>query len=571
MSAIDDFLSHYYARNPVNATFTGVHDFDALLPDWSRGARAREADEMRALRDRLDDEHPLPAGGAASLREDPVSLDAELARANLDIRLAEFESSFFHDRNPALWTGEAIFGAVSLMIRDFAPFAVRVASLTARLAATPAFLDGVQDTLTGAVPERWRARAIAECETAVDLFGEGLERWLAESRHDSTGTRDVTADEMSSLMAAALSARNAFEETRSYLHGLADAEDFRYGAGEDLLVTLVARGHFSRESPRELLARAETAMLAQREILGEMLASRGESWEDAQRAIAADRVDPEAFYDAFARRWLEIRQGVDAAAIVTWPEWPITYTPIPGWARPYAPKLYWLFYRSPAPFDPYDVYDYLVTPVDESVSVLDRTARLAAWNRPTITLNHVVHHGGLGHHVQNWHAIHRSSSRIGVIAAVDCASRIGMFLGGSMAEGWACYATELAGELGLLTPLELLSEQHTRVRLLARAIVDLRLHLGEWTFDECVSYYQDTVGMPHETAAAETTKNSMFPGTALMYWLGTDAIFTARERARAAARKSANGAGSELDLRAFHDALLSRGSIPVTLAAELMR
>ena len=47
-----------------------------------------------------------------------------------------------------------------------------------------------------------------------------------------------------------------------------------------------------------------------------------------------------------------------------------------------------------------------------------------------------------------------------------------------MAEGWACYATDLMEELGFLTPLERSPQQHTRVRMLARAIVDIELHAG---------------------------------------------------------------------------------------------
>jgi uncharacterized protein (DUF885 family) len=135
-----------------------------------------------------------------------------------------------------------------------------------------------------------------------------------------------------------------------------------------------------------------------------------------------------------------------------------------------------------------------------------------------------------------------------------------------MAEGWACYATQLMEELGMLTELEKVSEQHTRVRMLARAIVDIRLHHGECTFAEAVQFYQDVVGMPVDVATAEATKNSMFPCTALMYWLGTGTILHLRETmsARAAAAKQT------FHLRDFHDALLSRGAIPVRLAATLL-
>jgi uncharacterized protein (DUF885 family) len=185
------------------------------------------------------------------------------------------------------------------------------------------------------------------------------------------------------------------------------------------------------------------------------------------------------------------------------------------------------------------------------------------WNTSTIRLNHVLHHGGLGHHVQNWHAYHRARSRAAKIAAVDCANRIGMFSGGSMAEGWACYATVLAGELGLLSPLEQLAERHSRLRFLARAIVDIELHQGTMSFAEAVAFYSGTVGLTDSVARAEAVKNSMFPCTAVMYWLGLQGILDLREAVRAKR-------GASFTLKDFHDELLGLGSIPVPLAARMM-
>ncbi len=135
-----------------------------------------------------------------------------------------------------------------------------------------------------------------------------------------------------------------------------------------------------------------------------------------------------------------------------------------------------------------------------------------------------------------------------------------MFCAGSMAEGWACYATDLMDEIGFLTPDQSVAQQHTRARLAARAIVDLGLHGGTLTFDAAVAVYPDRVGMPEDAARAEACKNSMFPATALMYWLGTDALHRLR-RERSAG----------LSLREFHDRLLSFGSIPVPLIADVWR
>jgi uncharacterized protein (DUF885 family) len=138
-----------------------------------------------------------------------------------------------------------------------------------------------------------------------------------------------------------------------------------------------------------------------------------------------------------------------------------------------------------------------------------------------------------------------------------------MFCGGTMAEGWACYATQLVGELGFLTPLEQLAEQHSRVRFLARAIVDIELHQRTMSFENAMQLYTERVGMSEPAARAEAVKNSMFPCTAIMYWLGTQGIVDLRETLRAKQ-------GPGFSLKAFHDELLGLGSIPVPLAARIM-
>jgi len=118
-------------------------------------------------------------------------------------------------------------------------------------------------------------------------------------------------------------------------------------------------------------------------------------------------------------------------------------------------------------------------------------------------------------------------------------------------------------EAGFFTPEESVAQQHTRARLLARAIVDIGLHERSLRFDEAVAMYCDRIGMTPEAARAEACKNSMFPGTASMYWLGTEGLHQLRR-----ARERAEGAA--FSPRRFHDRVLSYGSIPVPLVARLM-
>ena len=194
---------------------------------------------------------------------------------------------------------------------------------------------------------------------------------------------------------------------------------------------------------------------------------------------------------------------------------------------------------------------------------------LRANNDAVIRANHVIHHGGLGHHVQNWHAF-RSRSRIGRMAAVDGPARIAMHCGGTMAEGWACYATDLMAELaeagveGGMTRLEAYAERASTVRMCCRAIVDVELHSGRMDLEGAAAFYREQAGMTEGAALGEAVKNSMFPGMALMYRAGTGEIHRLR-------RELAADLGPAFDLRAFHDRFLSWGSIPVTLAGDLTR
>ncbi len=55
---LDDFFAAYYGAGPVNATFIGVHDYDAALPDFSENGVAGTLAEMKALLKRSES---LPA------------------------------------------------------------------------------------------------------------------------------------------------------------------------------------------------------------------------------------------------------------------------------------------------------------------------------------------------------------------------------------------------------------------------------------------------------------------------------------------------------------------------------
>jgi len=546
MSALAAFFDSYYRLRPVNATFTGVHEFDDRFPDWSPGGLERAADEMRRLRGALPHADAPPADLG-----DVRARDEALAAAFLDVQLAELEGRHFQRGNPSLAIGEAAFGIVALITRRFAPAPQRAAAVAARLDAMPAFLDGARASIGCAIPEEWRRKALKECDGTERLIAGGLPQWLAAESLDDDGVR-----------AAGTRACAAIDTFRRWLADAPLADESSYAAGAEMLDLLLARGHWCAADRRELARAAQEALEhALAELVRRARAAAPGGWPEVQERLAAHHPSAVEYLPAFQRTWDDCRTRALDARLVTWPDYPIRYVPIPPETREAAPFLYYLFYRSPAPFDRLPIHDYVVTPVDERMPADEQRRRLRAANCSAIKLNHVVHHGAIGHHVQNYYA-YAGASEIGRVAAVDCATRIGMFLGGTMAEGWACYATDVMDEIGYLTPDESIAQQHARARLAARAVVDIGLHERSLSFDGAIAVYRDRIGMAPDAARAEACKNSMFPGTALMYWLGTEGLHRLR-----ASRQRVEG--SAFDLQRFHDRVLSFGSIPVPLLERI--
>jgi hypothetical protein len=547
MTGLNRFFESYYRLRPVNATFTGMHEHDHRLPDWSPDGLEAAADEMRALQRDLT----VDPGGERELI-DVSARDRALAASFLDVQLAELEGTHFARGNPSLAIGEAVFGVIALMIGRFASVEQRVEAAAARLSATPRFLDDARRGLPHERPAEWRSKALRECEGAARIFGAGIQRWIA---------LDSIADPLAERLSRASSkAMEGLERFRTWLaRETSEAPAARYAAGPEMFERLLVRGHWCTRSLADLVHEANDAFdeaLARLDERARAAAPGG--WPEIRERLENHHPEVDGYLGAFQRVWDACRARAEACDLVSWPEYPIRYVPIPDHTRDAAPLLYYLHYRSPAPLDPPGVHEYVVTPIDRAMPADEQERRLRANNFSVITLNHVVHHGAIGHHVQNYRAYH-GQSEIGRIAAVDCAGRIGMFLGGTMAEGWACYATDLMDEVGFLSADESIAQQHTRARLLARAVVDIGLHTGSMSFDEGAAVYRDRVGMAPDAARAEACKNSMFPATAIMYWLGTEGLHRLR-------RTRVRGA---VTLRLFHDRMLSYGSIPVPLVERI--
>ena len=124
-------------------------------------------------------------------------------------------------------------------------------------------------------------------------------------------------------------------------------------------------------------------------------------------------------------------------------------------------------------------------------------------------------------------------------------------------EGWALYSERLGVEMGIYqTPYErfgMLSYQMWRA---ARLVVDTGVHAKRWTREQAQQFLLDNTALSSHEITTEVDRYISWPGQALSYYLGQMAIWKVRAKAEAAL-------GSKFDIRAFHDAVLGLGSVPL--------
>jgi len=134
-------------------------------------------------------------------------------------------------------------------------------------------------------------------------------------------------------------------------------------------------------------------------------------------------------------------------------------------------------------------------------------------------------------------------------------------LGGHTAfiEGWALYAEEIPKELGLYTdPYKEFGQLGMEIFRAARLVVDTGIHAKKWTREEAVQYYLTNIPNPEGDVRAEIDRYIVWPGQATAYMIGKLKIMELRQKAE-------TELGDAFDVREFHDAVLTNGSVPLDI------
>lgn len=513
-----------FAEDPTSATDAGIHQYDALLADYSAATQAAEMRRLREFRNELAALQP-PQG--ASRHE---IVDYLLTRA--DIEGDWWSRTVLHplERNPSVFEGECSNGIFSIVKRPYADDETRLRAAISRLRACARVLRQGKADLTHPIAE-FAQIASEDIRDGDSLYTTTLDE---VARNASPATRQ----QLTQAQHVALTALHGY---RAWLD--ANMSHFRRGG------YAVGRRQYDWYLRRVLMLpfdASEVASIGRTELARDRTL---EAWEQNRDALlpspspAPTYASKEAFLAYYEASLSKLKDFLKSHEIVDIPPYigPFHIVEVP---RALAATYPGGFMNPPSMFSSDPQGFYFVPDFSASnQSFFVQQARQSV-------LPLLGHEGIPGHFMQFTYAYHNPDF-------IRHFHSDGVF-----AEGWAFYGEEMLMRTGLYDDDPGARQQviHLMRHRATRVGVDVYLATGEKTLPQAIAYFEKNAGIDEVTARGEATRFAMGPGYAIDYLIGKIQIEMLMGKVR-------DHDGTNFSLRTFHDRLLSYGTVPYSTVA----
>jgi len=554
-----EFVYASLALSPVSATAAGYHAhqgirLDEQLDDFSAEGIERQRRFYREFEQRL-----ARARREALSPEDRADADILAGQATLGLLDLDEFRSWRH--NPTLYVeliGKALFNPHVL---DYAPRPERLRHIMARMEKIPSLLEQARRNLESA-PEIWTTVALEENAGNIDLIDKVLR----------AGLPDPLRDSYDRAARPALAALRAFQD---YLgQDLAQRAGRDWRLGKEAYVRKFRLALATDLAPEAVLAAAEADLRAVRARMLELALPLHRQTHPAHQdhaelagaerenrvigetlARIADRHATRQTYLPDARRDLaEARRFVQQKGLLPLPPRDnLLVIETPEFLR----GVYAVggFMSAPA-LEPHLGAFYWVTPIPADWPARRVESKLREYNFYKLKLL-TIHEAMPGHYVQLEYANDLEPKARRVLRAV--------FGNAPYIEGWGQYSTQIMLDQGYLdhSPELRLTFQKEELRVLANAILDIRLHTLGMTDQQALDLMEKETFQEREEATAKLRRAKLSSCQLPTYFVGWRDWLRVREHYK-------QFRGASYRLSEFNERALQAGAVPLPALARLL-
>ncbi len=549
---VEEFIFSSLALSPVAATAAGYHDHKGASLDEMLDGASLESVELQ---------RKFYSGFRLRLLEkvNPESLDPEdrvdfdILSTQIDLALLELDVVQNFRKNPTVYVeslGNALFNPLVL---EYAPKRDRMRHVISRVEKIPAFLEQAKATLAQA-PEIWVKVAIEENDGNIELV-------------DKTLRAEMPADLRPAYDRAASPAIKALHGFQKFLKTeMKDRGEVDWRLGKDNYAAKFRLTLATGSTPEKVLADAEADLESVRTRMLELSILLHKTDFPAHPVhndlvvkemldlIAARHATPQAYIAAAKTDLAQARTFVELKALLPLPPNDnLQVIPTPEFMR----GIYAVGGFSSAPaLEPQLGAFYWITPIPGNWPAARVESKLREYNFYKLKLL-TIHEAMPGHYVQLEYANQLQPKARRVLRSV--------FGNGPYIEGWGQYATQIMLDEGFLdhSPELRLTFLKEELRVLANAILDIRLHTTEMSDLEAMELMQRRTYQEKEEATAKLQRAKLSSCQLPTYLVGWREWIRVREQ-----YKRAKGPGYRLS--EFNELALKEGAVPMPLLERLL-
>jgi uncharacterized protein (DUF885 family) len=542
----DQYFDGYFRFNPTAGTAAGLHQYDAELEDYSAAGVAAEVAFLHSYEKKLAEIDPsaLDANDAA---------DLQILVNNIKSQLLALETIRNWEKNPDNYSSGISNSVFTIMERNYAPADVRLRAVIAREKKMPEVFAAARQNLKNP-PKIFTEIALEQIDGLVGFFENDVPSAFTDATDPATKAAFARSN---AAVIQALKEYGAWMKSdllpRSNGSYQLGAEVFRQKLLYDEMVDLpldhlldVAYADLHRNQ-------AEFARIAK-------LVDPTKTPQEVLAELATMHPVPDKLLDAFHAQFDQLIAFIRARHIVTIPS---DVQPTLEETPPFMRATTQASMDPPGPYETHSTKAYFNVTLPEKDWSPQRVAEhMAAFNIGTI-VSTSVHEAYPGHYIQFLY-IPQVQSKIRKLTGAN-----------TNIEGWAHYCEQMMLDEGYATaPANATPEQLRQARLIrlgqlqdallrnARFVVSIKLHTGQFTFDQAVDFFVKEGYQSHAIGLMET-KRGTSDATYLYYNLGKLQIMKLREDLK---KKE----GDAFSLEQFHDDFLRQGPVPIKIIRKAM-